>query len=229
MHRTHRKTTARRMLPFVAAILTTAIVAGCNYVVPIAYIVSPEPTVPAEYTPNDVKTVVFIDDRENLINPISLRRVVVDQVTEELLKHEVVTTMVSPRDATAVASQSDTSEELMPIGEIGRNVGADQVIYIVIESFVPSVDGITPRAGAIAYVKLIDVVNEVRLFPTGEDGNTLHSVRTMTGELPDELYQSRGQRMKVLEMLAVELGSDIAKVFYEHKPDDALGSNLNPR
>ena len=51
-----------------------ALAVGCNIVTPIVYAVSPPPKQPALYPLEDRPTVVYVDDRRNLLSYRSLRR-----------------------------------------------------------------------------------------------------------------------------------------------------------
>ena len=58
---------------------------SCNIAAMVAYVGSPDPQQEAIYTLPNVPTVVFVDDRRNVMHPVRLRRVIAEQVTNELL------------------------------------------------------------------------------------------------------------------------------------------------
>ncbi|HRP61916.1 MAG TPA: hypothetical protein PK400_01335 [Phycisphaerales bacterium] len=210
------------MLPLIA--MPTLVVSSCNIVGPAAYIVAGPPTVDAEYKLQDRPTVVFIDDRENLINPVSLRRVLADRVSQELMTRKLVTRTISPQDAMGLASRYDTNREVMPIDAIGRAVGAEQVLFIEILAFSDRVDNTIPRAAAVVRVRLIDVENRVRLYPSADSEQVGRVVQITTREFPPDAYQSRSSRVKIYETLAQDSGDRIAKLFYKHEARELGGS-----
>lgn len=196
--------------------LLPAVLGGCNIVGPVAAVAAGPPKVDAMYTLADVPTVVFIDDRNNLVSPASLRRSIAERASQELMVNEVVANTISPQDALLIASRSDRASELMGIEDIGRAVGAQQVVYVAITAFKDTPDGYTPRPLASAEVKVIDVVNRQRVFPAGS-GTPGWEVKTLGKPIDPTMYASRASRLQVYEALAQQLGDEVAKVFYKHE------------
>lgn len=201
---------------------------GCNILGPAGYIVMGQGEVDAKYTLEDRPTVVFIDDRDNLVNPVMFRRVIADVVSRELMTRELVTRTISPNDAMQLVARYDTNKEVMPIDAIGQAVGAEQIIYVEMISFDESIDGTTPRAAGSCRVRVIDVENRTRLFPAPQADVPYHPVQVMTEEFSTELYRSRTARMQISEALAERLGDQIAKLFYRHESRE-LGRRLDPK
>ena len=141
--------------------------ASCNIVAPAAYLTVGQDKVPAAYEPQDRPTVVFVDDRQNVIpmNASRVRREIADKVGTDLLEKEVLTEVIAAQDAMAVVRNRDREGQLMSIDTIGEAVGAEQVIYIEMISFRGSPDGYSPRPSAACRLKMIDVPNRTRLFP----------------------------------------------------------------
>ena len=224
----------RRLLPahgFLALLIigVLGLAAGCNIAGPAAYFITGTGTVPAQYELLDRPTVVFVDDRGNVI-PLSsrnMRVVIADRVTEELLKRELLTTMIAPRDAIGAAAANDRHSDLLSVGEIGRLAGVEQVIYIEMVSF-GGASGEIPVPTAIARVRVIDVPNRVRLFPTGEDEAAARIVQAQLEPFDTQQVRSTSNRLKLYTALAEETGVAVARLFYAHEPR-APGKNLNPR
>jgi hypothetical protein len=221
--------TVRRAAIAVTALLLLA-VAGCNIVAPVAYIVGGPPKIDAEYTLLDRPTVVFVDDRGNVIpsNAQALRRALADRLSEELMVRKLVTTTIAPRDAMAIAAARDKHGELMAMDTIGREVGADQIIYIEMLAFGLSPDGVTPRPTAICQVRVIDVEERSRLYPLDDDsGQVARTVQASLPEFDPNAASSPASRLKIYQALAEVTGVDIAKLFYRHEKKE-LGSQLTP-
>lgn len=203
----------------------TLFLGGCNLVSPIAYILAPEPKIEALYALEDRPTVVFIDDRENRVSPIALRRVIADRLSQELMMRKVVTKTISPRDAEVAARQRDRYDNMLSIDAIGRAVGAEQVIYIEMQNFQQRTDRYTLKPWAKCKVRVIDVTNRVRLFPSAESGEIAHPVQVQMGEMRPEQYNSRATRNQIAQALANEIGTTISRLFYEYS-ESKLGTNL---
>jgi hypothetical protein len=202
---------------------------GCNILAPAAFIMAGPGKVDAAYKLEDRPTVVFIDDRHNTLSPVSLRQVIADRLTQDLMQKAKVTNAIDPGDALAVARRHDRHESVLPIDAVGRAVGAEQVVYVELVAFVDSPDGITPTPTSVANVKVIDVANQKRLFPAGDDLGLGQAAITVSSEIPPvdpELLRSRSSRLRVHTMLAEETGATIARLFYKHSPRE-LGRNLD--
>ena len=72
---------------------------SCNIIGPIAYMATPEPTIDAEYLLDDRPTVVFVDERSNVLGGMANRHMVARTVSQALLDNEVVTDVIESRAA----------------------------------------------------------------------------------------------------------------------------------
>lgn len=211
-------------LAFAAAAM---FMASCNYVGPAAYIINGPPSVDAQVHLADVPTVVYIDDRSNVVNPVSLRRTIADKVSQTLMTKKVLTTTISSQDAMLMTRQKERNGQLLPIEEIGKLVGAKQVIYITMVGFQDTPDGVTPRPMSSYRVKVIDVDQKQRIFPPADSAEDSRYGTATIREVDPGVYGSRSGRVKVFEMLASQTGVEVAKLFYKHEVKE-LGGNLNP-
>ncbi len=212
------------------ASLTLIPLAGCNIVGPAAYIIEGPPTVDAVHELADVPTIVFIDDRHNVVSPISLRKVIADRVSQDLMVQKVLSenNALSSQDATAVAMQRERNSSILSIEEIGKSVGAKQVIYVEMLQFQGTPDGFTPRPMAMSRVKVINIEHRKRVFPPEDALQPSREVQAMTREIDPGLYATRSGLLKIYEALAIEAGSEVGRLFYKHERRP-LGGNLNPR
>ena len=201
---------------------------GCNIVTPIAYLALGTGNVEAEYVLPDVPTVVFIDDRANVVNPVSLRRVIADKVSQDLMTEKVLTMTISPQDAMAVAKQQERANEIMSIEDIGKAVGAKQVIYVQMMQFKDTPDGTTPRPVGMCQVKVIDVESRQRTYPAKEAKEPTRTVQVSGRPVDPETYRTRTGRVSVFNELALTMGRDVGRLFYKHEPR-AAGQNITPR
>jgi hypothetical protein len=206
---------------------------SCNIVAPAAYIIEGPGTIDPQYVLADRPTVVFVDDRGNLLSPAALRRDIALKVSEDLMVHECISepNMIRPTDAMTVARTNDSASKLMSIDDIGRSVGAQQIIYVEVKAFQRSPDNFSPRPYALTHVRVVDIENRTRLFPAPDDSGSSAPavpVQTVMQPITGSEYDSRSSELAVYKALALEVGRDIGELFYEHERVD-LGGNLNPR
>jgi len=203
---------------------------SCNIVGPAAWLVAGPAQAEAEYVLPDRPTVVFVDDRRNVIpsQGRALRQRIAEKISQEIMVNELVTTTISPRDAMAVASKSDRYGELLAIDAIGKGVGAEQIIFVEMEGFTPTPDGVTPRPIAFCHVRVIDVPQRTRVYPAEGEQNSAASrpVQASLSEIDPALLHSPSSRLVVYQDLADELGSEIAKLFYKHEIKE-IGAGLD--
>ncbi len=213
-----------------AVVAPSAALASCNIMTGAAYILGGQPKVAAEYKLEDRPTVVFVDDRGNVIeqNAIRTRQAIAEKVSEELMVEKLVTITIRPADALAVARRQDREGNILAIDAVGTSVGAEQVIYVEMVAFQGSPDGYTPRPMAACRVRVIDVPNRVRLFPSPEAQEPSRLVQLVSPDVSLDLYQSAAGRRQIEKSMANQLGDRIAELFYKHVPNE-VGSRLNPR
>jgi len=212
-----------RLFISITILVSCSLLSSCNIAAIVAYVASPDPSQEALFTLQNVPTVVFVDDRRNVMHPVRLRRVIAEQVTNELLKRELLTTMIAPRDAMRVSASNDKYNKPLPVNELGKSVGASVVIYIEMKSFGLTSDGQTANPRTSCLLRVIDVDNKTRLFPTNEASFTVaESMKHISANRVTSTAEARA----LAEELAVKLGDTIAKVFYEHTTG-RLGEKLD--
>lgn len=211
----------------IGAILASAVGSGCNILTPIAYAVEGPPKMPAVVTIPDRPTLVYVDDRANVMGRTALRQIAADKASEVLMVNEIVERTISPRDAMAIVRQ-ETHDKPMAMDEIGRKVGAEQLIFVEVSQFMLTPDGYTPRPQAACYVRVIDVAGRTRMFPPPDSMEPGYLLQVKLREVPGELLNSPSGRRKLEEDLAQEMGEQLAKMFFEHEQTE-LGSRLGKR
>lgn len=215
-----------------AALSATAILASCNIVTPVAYAIDGPGQIDAEYTLQDKKTVVFVDDPRNILPRTALRTAIGDAVSFDLMQRELLTSTVATRDAIAIsrAQNGSTTSKLMSIEAIARALDASQVIHIqpTIFDLAGRSDSQGLRPTATVRVKVIDVDTRTRVYPGPAvlpEGRELTSTirESNTGAL-----QSRAARTQIEDELARKIAVEVARLFYKHDRID-LGENLGTR
>lgn len=216
-----------------SAAIAAILPAGCNILGPAAFVLSGPATIDAEFRLPDQPTVVFVDDRRNVLANRGIRSYLGDKTGEYLLRHKVlnVEKQHSIRTGGALAAaRGDEQGHLLSLEEIGEKVGARQVIYIDMLTFqIETTDGESHTHAQFA-VKVIDVETRTRIFPDPESGPP---ARTMVVSLPPErTYQpifNRETRREAELALAVLIADKVSKIFYKHEPGTPFGSRVAPQ
>ena len=213
-----------------ASLFMLQFLAGCNIASAVGYVAHPEPQVSAEFTLSNVPTVIFIDDRRNRINPTRLRRVIVDEATTLLMEKGLISEqfMISPRDAMVMARKQDRSGTIITLEKVGELVGAQQLIYIDVEQFALTYDGITPTPRSISKVKVLDLVSGKRVFPD-PGGESKTDYFTLNVEIPSPSphgFNTAKVRNEMNDELALLTGERLAKLFYNYMESE-LGNRLD--
>lgn len=209
---------------------------GCNLAVPASYAIFGPGQIEAEHFLAPVRTVVFVDDRANVLPRTALRASIGEKASQDLLTQKVVPNVVAPRDAIALTRQREDGTKPLSIAAIGRELEVQQVIYVHVTAFSIIGDGSTTTTGttsgigvtptAKATIKVIDVVNNERTYPIADQGGR-EIVATMREVDPGSL-RTTSTRRAVEDKLALELGQMIGELFYKHERVN-LGENLGPR
>lgn len=212
----------RLFLPILLAI-PMLMLGSCNIVGPVAFMLTPEPEIDAEYILDDRPTVVFVDERGNKLRGTANRNTVGKTISQSLLDNEVVSVVFEPRAAESVARQEKHGEP-MSLSYIGQIVGAEQLICVQVLDFQPFPTYGQTRPVAQLRVKVIDVPGRVRLFPVDGDEDW----RQMTVSLPEraEDLGNTGKGRELETLLAREIGVSVARLFHDYNPRP-LGRNLN--
>jgi len=225
---------SRREMLGLLGLAALATLPGCNVVAPAAYILSGPGKIEAEYTLLEVRTVVFIDDRRNVLPRTLLRTSIGEAIARDLLARKLVPSIVSPRDAIALARQKESGTKPLSIAAIGRELEARQVLYVQVTGFTLSGDGEVTggafgmRPTAVCRVKVIDCEENRRNYPIGDIGEGGRQVTSRIREVDPESIRSVAGRRSVEDQLAARMAIDIAQLFYEHDRVD-LGENLGIR
>ena len=222
----------RSILACLAAGSAAAAMSSCNIITPVAYAIEGPGKIDAEFTLPNKKTVVFVDDPNNIFARTTLRSTLGDAVSFDLMRQEVLTSTVPTRDAIAISrsrSEGDASR-LISIEAIGRALDCAQVIHIQPTTFDiagrSDMQGIRPTA--IVRVKVIDIDLKKRVYPTAEVLPEGREITATIREASSDLLRSRAGRTELEDALAAKLAIEVAQLFYKHDRLD-LGENLGTR
>ena len=213
--------TQSRAIAIVVMCAAVLLVAGCNYLLPASYIIEGPPKAPAAFELPSKRTVVIVDDKINRMPRVALRVGIGDSVGTHLLENNVVPETITTRDAVALIRRMDTASKPISIQRICESLGAEQVVYVEIDDF--NLSGGREEGGpeAVALIKVLDITNGSRLWPTAGS----EAVQSSLQDINPSLIATSAGRREVEDKLAEKLGEDIAKLFYAHERRE-LGGRL---
>lgn len=180
---------------------------------------------PALFTPADQPTLVLVEDApQPVLDQPDLAGLIAGRVAQILIEQKVITKFT---DSGAVAElrartpDFDTEPAKWNIARIGREVGAQQVLYISIQEFGLTEEGVIFRPRATVRVKFVDAQSGQRLFPPAADqyGSSGHPITTQRnyGSMDGA---SQATQVILARRLAEDIAQDIARLFYEHTPPE---------
>jgi len=208
-HRTHR-------LAAIIMVIAASIPSGCNIASAVDALTRPDPVVEAQYELLPEPTVILFDDyRSSIVTPVRLRRDIAEEATVVLMENLDFQGMISPLDAMRLAQKLDTPEKQAAIHEIGKGVGAEQVIYVTPVRFsIPAIAG-TADPSAAFRVKVIDVKTKSRVWPDEDAGGSTGWPVQVAISRDEAMSLSSEGRGATERALATKSGDEIARLFID--------------
>ncbi len=189
--------------------------AACNVVGPAALLIEGPPKIDAVYELDPKRpTVVFVDDRNNVLKRVALRQAIAQAAQQELLDQGTLKQVIDCKAAYQVTAR-DKSNNVLSIVEVGKAVQAEIVIYVTVDSFGLSPDGSSYAPAASMRVKVLDVTkDEPRLWPKEREGHAfMASYRQMASKMPETLSEVA----QAEDLLAKQCGRAIQQLFDSHE------------
>ena len=155
-----------RMAVTLLLCLSATLLVGCEAVGFIAQAISPEKT-PAVFDLPVMRTVVLVDDTNTQLGDPSHTGVIAQRVLFDLIQSKklVKEQTVDYQFVRNLEANLGTEFDRTPVDQIGRTLGADQVIHVNIDFVQMSVQPGIIEPKALVTLKVIDVKNAIRLFP----------------------------------------------------------------
>lgn len=178
--------------------------------------------VKAQYTLEDRPTLVLVDDPSNLLGDPTLANEVAYQVGVELQEFKALKRVVPPLGVYELAARWGQDYRRAAIDRVGRELGAEQVIYVFVDRAVLSPEPGLLRPAAAVRVKVVDTGTGKRLFPAvGVDASTpqLDHVRvnsSLSQPAPDDGSQETTNVYRL--KLARRVARDVARLFHDYVP-----------
>lgn len=199
------------LMALMIALMTGA--SGCQMADFVADVVTGGGTLPAAYVLPEKPTVIFIDDPKKKLTTHDLAGRLATSIGLALTDHNVVPQVISPE---LVMQTRDANPDFAKwaIAKIGREVGAKQVIYVLVTRYSLTEDGQIYRPIAEARVKVVDVDTGLRLFPKAPEAGYGVLTELAYGDLT-----GGGSTTHTIigRNLADQLAHDVSILFYEHR------------
>ena len=207
------------------------LLSACNILAPASYVVGGTGMNPAEHELDEMKTLVFVDDRKNVLPRTVLRVNLSEDISLLLLELELVPGTVDPGDAMAMVRSRERNGQIMSIESIARDAGVKQVLFIEMESFGQLQRSADLRPNASCLIRVMHFGQGGRVYPTGDiedpDGGT-RRVSVQLREVAPSQMRSTADRRRIEASVIQQLAANVTKLFYKHDARD-LGENLGIR
>ncbi len=212
-----------RTAVLLAMLLGCAVLGGCNIVGFVARVFTPK--VKARYQLPDRPTLILVDDPANLLGDTTHASQIAHHVGFHLKQEELLLPdhIISPRDLYDLAVRLGDDYPHTPIDRIGREVAAQQVVYILVKAVGFGDDPGIIRPAAQVRVKVIDAARGSRLFPAlmteGQEPSSLRDYPVAV-KLPYTSIKEdwRSTVRQVTPRLAQRIARDVSRLFYDHHP-----------
>lgn len=207
------------------------LLAGCEGPAFIASTLAGKDKIKAIATLPDRPTLVMVDDPHQALGNPTLAGVVAGHIAYHLRENGAITTpFVSQIKLAEVRDRLGDEYRNTPIDQIGRLAGADQVIYVNIESAALQPAPSYYRPTALLELKVVDAVESKRLFP--EPPPIIEAGAPSRGRTMEVSFrykgleaESAGQDAMLARKLAERVGREVARLFFDYKPDDRFKEN----
>ena len=176
----------------------------------------------AEYELADQPTAVLVDDPTNTNGDRFLQRQIASEIGYLLKENEVTSQIIDQRKLDNLRNELGHNYDKTAIDEIGRRVGAAQVIYVDIKTVQYRAEPGMLRPMAVCEVKVIDAKNGKKLFPGLDADDEVSDMPSEGRVVAITMFyrtQETGNELQLVsKVLAERVGRDISRLFYEYKP-----------
>jgi len=214
-----------RWVVVVLAILLLVSVSGCEVIAFLTQgLVSSK--IKAVYPLSDRVTLVLVDDPRGQLGDASLLNQVSTEIGFQLIQEQVLTEVVGLKGLYGLQSRLGEDYQRTPVDRIGRELGAQQVIHVFIESVTLGAQPGLYRPRAVVQVKVIDVEEAKRVFPlassvqgaaSGQDHHTV-KITMFYRNSEGQVVGGAGGAKMAKRALVEPISRDVARLFYDHKP-----------
>ena len=180
---------------------------------------APAQKIPAEFKLPSGPVLILVDDQQDLVQPVVTREMLVDSLAKQLKEHKIADHVTTNEELSRVR-QVDTKFDQRGAREVGRQVGADTVLWLSVRQFALDND-VEMTVAPAQFSVIVKVVNakadkreDVRLWPTDREGRLVE-----TSLPPQDIHKIKIQR-EICQRLADDLADKVASLFYEYRADE---------
>ncbi|HEY8665012.1 MAG TPA: hypothetical protein VIL86_00020 [Tepidisphaeraceae bacterium] len=189
---------------------------GCEIPGAVVYKVAGPPKVEAKFVPAQVPTLVLAENYRNPSSAALEGEALARAVQEELEAHHVVP-LVNSSSYFTLRAEKPAEVKAMTISQVGKAVGAKQIIYINIDrSSIEEAAGTEMLKGRMAvYVRVVDAESGETVWPKENSSGWFLKSETpylRTGGGVNEDFIRR--------QMTSALSEQIARLFYKWKPEE---------
>lgn len=196
-------------------LLPALLLAGCNIAGAVVDKVVGPAEVPAKYLPAQEPMLVLAENYQNPSSALIESEQLVQQVAQQIKEHKV-SPLVDSSAPFNLRSSQPSEYQKMTIAQIGRTLGAKQVLYIDIAQsnvFVAEASEML-KGKALVRVRIVDVETGGTRWP--EEGGDGYPVVVETPMLREgQGVDETSVRLQLQEAVGIK----IARLFYKYKPE----------
>jgi len=210
-----RKTVGGLALALLAGGLLAA--AGCAMVA-YPFVMFQDHSIPAVYEIPNRRTLILVDDPNNQFSD----PVVINQIAENMAFHlresKALTDIVANERLIALEHDQGAQFAQMSVHNVGQTLGAEQVIHVKIRNYVPTTDPGLQVPAATAWVRVWDVAEHQRLFPTSIEHASAQGYPVTIKMKPSQKSTSdRLAHLTLERQFAGYFAEEAAGMFYKRK------------
>lgn len=174
------------------------------------------PTVNAKYVPNKKDSMLVLVESYNLSLDSGIESQHMALTLGRSLRDDKIATTIDPQNLERLRDADPDQYRKMSIAEIGRRVGARQVLYVHIwRAEIVKPPGAGQMRGHIeAIVKVVDSATGDTRWPTDASSE---AVQITTAWIPDS---SGTTDADLRARMADQMAQDIGRLFHDYHPDD---------
>lgn len=213
-------TSIRRIAGLAVVAATALALAGCAIPAFFAAQFGPEEDIPAEFEMPKGKTVlVLVEYPDNRTDYEPIKAHLTGMINEQLTAHKVASRTVPFSEVGKLRDRDPAFYETMAVGPIGARLGADLVVYVLIDEFAlrdPDASEELWKGRLQTIVRVVDI-SEGRLWPKDvRDGHVVDPAETPTISDSDSANNPALREEAISKELAAVTADRIAKLFYAH-------------
>jgi hypothetical protein len=208
-----------------AALLAASVcfTAGCQMIGVAADRASGGPTVKAKYVPEKNDPMLVFVESYGLVLDSGIESEHMTLSLQQALEDNKIAPLVNQQALEKLEDAHPQDYHKMTIADIGRKLGAKQVLYVNItraEIAKPGGSG-QMRGHMEALVKIVDSASADTRWPTDSPSEF---VQITTGWIPDNANKTDSD---VRAQMADQMADDIAKLFHEYHPEQPPMQKVN--